>query len=104
MEDKYLLLALYVSIYVALAFFFSRLGKYKEIGTRRLFVISLLLTPLIGIAFLISSQHRKINMYTEQRFKCERCGYVFSEEHACCPFCEKEGHKEELKSVSMFMT
>ncbi|MCF8367640.1 MAG: hypothetical protein K9G76_01265 [Bacteroidales bacterium] len=104
METKDLVLIGIVVVYVLIAYLFSRLGKYREIGTRRLFILSLLLTPVIGIAFLASSQHRKLNLYTEERFKCEECGYVFSEEHDNCPFCEKEGKQSQLKPVSMFMT
>lgn len=90
--------------YVIIAFLFSLLGNLREIGRRRLFLISLFLTPLIGLAFLLSSQERKINAYTERSYKCERCGYIFAENYPCCPFCEKEGHHEELKPVLKFMT
>ncbi|MBL7105253.1 MAG: hypothetical protein ISS18_13065 [Bacteroidales bacterium] len=42
--------------------------------------------------------------YTERKFKCERCGYVFSEDYPNCPFCEKEGVNQELKPVDQIMT
>jgi len=104
METKYIVLITIILLYIVVAFLFSRLGIKRDIGMRKLFWISLLLTPVIGLAFLLSSQHRKLNLYTEERFKCEQCGYVFSEYHEHCPFCEKEGHKHKLKPVSMFMT
>lgn len=104
METKYYFLIGIVVGYIIIVYFFSRLGEYREIGSRRLFWISLFLTPILGLAFYISSQHRKMNMYTEERYKCDECGYVFSEKHDYCPFCEKEGKKHELKKIDMFMT
>jgi len=104
METREIALTGIVIVYIIIAYLFSRLGKHREIGTRRLFIISLLLTPVLGIAFLAMSQQRKLNLYTEERFKCEECGYVFSEAHDVCPFCEKEGKLSELKPVSMYMT
>ncbi len=104
MESKHYILLAMVVAYVALVYLFSRIGNRREIGSRRLFWISLFLTPVLGCAFYISSQHKKMVMYTEQRYKCEECGYVFSEEHEHCPFCAKEGRISELKPVNMFMT
>lgn len=104
MEEKHFLLLFIVVLYVVLVYFFSAIGKKREIGRWRLFWLSLFLTPLLGLAFFLNSQHQKINFYTEDRFKCESCGYVFSEYHDQCPFCEKEGKHCELTPVSMFMT
>lgn len=104
METKYILLISALITYVIVVFLFSLLGAKREIGKKRLFWVSLILTPVIGLAFLLSSQHRKLTLYTEERYKCNECGYVFSEYHEYCPFCEKEGHKHVLKPVSMYMT
>ena len=104
MEEKYLILTSLIILYIVIVFLFSRLGKTREIGPRRLFWISLFLTPVIGLAFFLSSGHRKIKPFTERKYKCERCGYVFSEELDCCPFCEKEGVHQELSPVKQFMT
>jgi hypothetical protein len=104
METKELVIVGIVVGYVAIVFLFSRLGDSREIGSKRLFWLSLFLTPFLGLAFYLSSQHRKMNMYTERRYKCDDCGYVFSEQHDYCPFCEKEGKKNELRNVDMFMT
>jgi hypothetical protein len=104
MEEKHLLLTGIILVYIAVVYLFSRIGNKREIGKRRLFWISLFLTPVLGFAFFISSQHKKLVMYTEKRYKCEDCGYVFTENRDCCPFCEKEGKNNPLKEVDMFMT
>lgn len=104
METKYIILITAVLTYLIVVYLFSLLGDKREIGRKRLFWVSLFMTPVIGLAFLLSSQHRKLTLYKEERFKCDECGYVFSEYHDHCPICEKEGHKHELKPVNMYMT
>jgi|WetSurMetagenome_2_1015567.scaffolds.fasta_scaffold138766_2 hypothetical protein len=104
MESKYVFLIVAIILYTVVVYLFSRLGKGREIGPRRLFWLSLFLTPIMGLAFYLSSQHRKIIPYNEPSYKCDRCGYVFSELQAECPFCEKEGHHEKLNLVSKIMT
>lgn len=99
-----LLVGLIVGGYILIVYFFSLFGNSREIGSRRLFIVSLLLTPIMGLAFLLSSQEKKMIPYTEKSYKCERCGYIFSESYPHCPFCLKEGHEVELKPVTKFMT
>ncbi|RLD60594.1 MAG: hypothetical protein DRJ05_04405 [Bacteroidetes bacterium] len=103
MDSTYLLTAI-IAAYIIICYFFSFLGKKREIGKRRLFWISIFLTPVIGLAIFLGSQDRKMNHYIEKKFKCERCGYVFTENFEHCPFCEKEGIKHGLKPVNQFMT
>jgi hypothetical protein len=104
MEEKHFLLLSFVFVYVVICYFFSIIGRKREIGRWRLFWLSIFFTPILGLGFFLTSQHPKIKFYHEDRFKCNECGYVFSEQHDCCPFCEKEGKHCELKPVSMFMT
>ncbi|MBN1339370.1 MAG: hypothetical protein JXA03_08605 [Bacteroidales bacterium] len=99
-----LIIGLIVAGYILITWLFSLLGNFREIGSRRLFIISLFLTPVMGLAFLLSSQERKIIPYTEKSYKCERCGYIFSESYPHCPFCLKEGFEVALKPVNKFMT
>ncbi len=104
MELKYLLLFIAFIVYVNIVYLFSKLGKTREIGTIRLFIISFLLTPVIGLAFLISSNKRKMFMYKELSYKCDRCGFVFSDFHDNCPFCEKDGLFLKLRETEKIMT
>ncbi len=104
MEEKHVILIVALVLYTLLVYLFSRLGKSKEIGLIRLFVISFFLTPIMGLAFYLSSTERKLNTYTEESYKCERCGYVFSEHYHNCPFCEKDDQKVKLVRVNKLMT
>ena len=101
---KHVFLGVVIILYTIVVYLFSRLGKNREIGPRRLFLISFFLTPVMGLAFYFSSQERKMYTYTEKNYKCEKCGYTFSEYYDFCPFCEKEGHRHKLKPVSKLMT
>lgn len=103
MDENYLLY-LIVASYILVVFLVSLLGSRREIGRRRLFWTSLILTPVLGLAFYFNSQDLKMHPYTEQHYKCEKCGYTFEEAYSHCPFCEKEGVKIELKPVTKFMT
>jgi L-cystine uptake protein TcyP (sodium:dicarboxylate symporter family) len=102
--DKTTFLTLIIVFYILVCYLFSLAGKKREIGKRRLFWLSLFLTPVIGLAIFLGSQELKMNSYIEKKYKCERCGYVFSDYHENCPFCEKEGIQHELKPVNQFMT
>ena len=102
--SKESLIIIIIIVYVLISYIISTFGERKEIGKRRLFIACLLFTPVIGLAFYFSSSHRKINTYIERNYKCERCGYVFSDNHDHCPFCEKEGYIEALSPVKKFMT
>jgi hypothetical protein len=104
MEEKHVLLGVILILYTIIVYWFSRFGKNREIGPRRLFLISFFLTPIMGLAFYFSSNERKLNPYTEQNYKCDNCGYTFAEEYDYCPFCEKEGRKHKLKPVNKLMT
>ena len=104
MEQKHVIVLIALVLYTLIVYLFSRLGKTREIGSRRLFILSFLLTPVMGLAFYLSSAERKLNTYTEESYKCERCGYVFSESYRHCPFCEKDEHKIKLVRVKKIMT
>jgi hypothetical protein len=104
MGSKYIFLSAAIFLYIIVVYLFSRLGKMREIGPRRLFWLSLFLTPIMGLAFFLSSQHRKLIPYTEPSYKCDRCGYIFSEQEPQCPFCAKEGFNEKLNPVTKIMT
>lgn len=104
MEQKHVIVIISLVLYTIVVYLFSRLGKTKEIGQNRLFVLSFFLTPIMGLAFYLSSSHKKLNTYTEASYKCEDCGYVFSEKHKNCPFCEKDKKMVKLVKVKKIMT
>jgi hypothetical protein len=104
MELKNIIVLVAIIIYLNLVYLFSKLGRTREIGTIRLFIISLFLTPVIGLAFFLGSNKRKMIIYKELSYKCDRCGFVFSDFHDNCPICEKEGQLIKLRETHKIMT
>ncbi len=102
--NEYWIVSGIVVVYVLAAYYLSRLAESKEIGVKKLFILSLLLTPVIGVALYISSPHRKIFKYKEEFYKCKTCGYTFSEDHGDCPFCKKDGIDSKLVPTQKLMT
>lgn len=91
-----------IIVYVSLTIWLTSEGKKRNIGWVRSFIISALLTPLIG--FIVVYNSSKKIAYHETHFKCKRCGFEFTEYIEHCPHCEKEGHKVKLKNVTKVMT
>ncbi len=104
METKYIFLIIAFILYTLAVYLFSRLGKSREIGMFKLFLISFFLTPILGLAFYLSSSERKINFYKQASYQCDNCGYVFMDAHKYCPNCAKEGIQIKLRPVSKIMT
>ncbi len=104
METKYIILIIAIVLYTLAVYLFSKLGKSREIGSFKLFLLSFFLTPVLGLAFYLSSTERKINLYKQESYQCDNCGYVFMDSHKYCPNCEKEGLKIQLRSVSKIMS
>ncbi|MCD4745189.1 MAG: hypothetical protein K8R58_02695 [Bacteroidales bacterium] len=77
-------------------------GRIKKIGSLKIFIISILFTPFIGLICLLTSPE-KIT-YDVTQYKCEKCGYFFTEKHIYCPNCEKEGVKVLLTESINVMT
>jgi hypothetical protein len=84
------LIILYIVLAVGVAF----LGQNRKIGLAQSFVLSIFLTPIIGLAFVAHSD-KKIT-YFEYQYHCPRCGYNFTEELELCPYCSKNGKEVKL--------
>ncbi|MBP7496530.1 MAG: hypothetical protein KA792_02565 [Bacteroidales bacterium] len=84
--------------YLVFSIFLAYLARNKEIGSTKIFLISITLTPLIGLVFLIVSPF--INPYQEldkklNEYECKKCGWKFSYKFENCPNCNAP-YKEPL--------
>lgn len=91
-----------IILYVVLAIGVAYLGQNRKIGFVQSFVLSLFLTPIIGIA-LVAHSDKKIT-YFEFQYHCPRCGYNFTEEIEFCPYCSKNGHQIVLQKEEVTTT
>lgn len=78
------------------------LGQHKQIGIRKALLISVFFTPFIG-ALVVYHSPRKIT-YSMSFYRCNRCGFEFTEPQEYCPICLKDGEKIHLKRIVKQMT
>ncbi len=77
-----------VSIYLVMTFFLTFIGIEKQNEGLKIFIISMLLTPLAGILFMLT---RKKNYVRIRYYHCEACDYIFPIKIHRCPICEEKG-------------
>jgi hypothetical protein len=82
-----------VSIYLIITFFLTFIGIERQNEGLKIFIISLLLTPVAGLFYMITKKknYKRINYYY-----CDRCEYIFPVKMKTCPCCEEEGEKVRL--------
>ena len=95
-----IMIALYIVSYFVITVVLTLVGIEKQNQGIRFFFISLLLTPLVGILYLLS---QKNNVSKVRRYYCHECDYIFPEKMRNCPICEEKGIKVRLtKYVSPY--
>jgi hypothetical protein len=82
---------LFSVVYLLACFWVAATAKHRKVGSQRAFHIAVLLTPLVAF-IVVKSSAKKLETHL-QFFRCKRCGYEYSEKHATCPACAKEGLK-----------
>lgn len=88
------MLIIAIALYLVITFFLTVIGVERQNEGVKIFIISLLLTPIVGLYYLISKKrnYSKMNYY-----HCEHCDYVFPLKMKNCPICEENGYKIKLK-------
>lgn len=81
------------TLYVTLTIVLTLFGIERQNQGLRVFFISLLLTPLVGIVYMLFTRknHSKMHFYY-----CHECEYIFPEKIKNCPICEEIGIKSRL--------
>lgn len=82
-------LALYFFLVATLTYF----AKEKKIGSFKIFVISLLLTPIVGVLVYFFSE--PIIQY-KTTFQCPVCHFEFDQQGTFCTMCEHKGRQVKL--------
>ena len=85
--------------YLVLLLTVAKVGTYKTCGGMRAFLISLFLTPVIGIIFVFLSPGKSTLKIVH--YRCNNCGLEYTTKHKHCPSCIKEGEKYRLERISM---
>lgn len=87
------------AIYIFLVITIAKLGTYKTCGGFRAFMVSMFLTPIIGIIYVALSPIKSVLKIVH--FRCHHCGLEYTTNHKYCPSCLKEGEKHHLQRISM---
>jgi hypothetical protein len=90
---------LVVVAYILLSLVLSRLGSQRSCGSRKAFLVSLFLTPAVGLIY-VSFSHPKSVLKTVH-YRCNHCGLEYTSSYRYCRICAKEGHKHRLHRISM---
>jgi energy-coupling factor transporter transmembrane protein EcfT len=96
--DIYLLIVAYIGV----AIFIAWLSFKKGLNWFKLLIFGVLFTPFVSA--IIYSNSNPVRVYREKRYKCSRCNYYFTENHANCPHCISDGHEINLKTTWVDMT
>ena len=81
------------TLYVTLTIILTLFGLERQNQGLRVFLISLLLTPLVGIGYMLFTKRNHSKMYF---YYCSECDYIFPTKMRNCPMCEEKGIKSKL--------
>jgi len=82
-----------ISLYLIISFLLTLFSLQKENEGLKIFLISLLLTPVTGLIYIIfkKKSYKKVHFYY-----CPECDYVFPVKMKYCPICEEHGKRVKL--------
>lgn len=86
-------------VYVFLAISVARLGAYRACGGLKAFIVSVFLTPVIGLIYVFSFTGKNVLKITH--YRCPSCNLEYTRKYKYCPSCAKEGRKVHLERISM---
>lgn len=87
-------------IYVVIAWGIAKLGEKRNIGFWGAFLLSFLLSPLIGLIFTLLSDEVAL---TTRKYRCKFCDFTSTVNSDFCPACGKDDtgkDKDDYKQIS----
>lgn len=88
------MLIIVIAIYLLITFTLTVLGIEKQTEGLKIFLISLFLTPLIGLIYLYSRKNKSSRI---SYYHCHECDYIYPVKMRYCPICLEKGIKVRLK-------
>jgi hypothetical protein len=86
-------------IYLFIVISVAKLGSVRTCGGIKAFIVSLILTPVIGLIYVLSSSPK--NTLKIVHYRCTSCGLEYTSNHRYCPSCVKDGKSVHLEKKSM---
>ncbi len=87
------MLILLISVYLIVTFALTVMGIEKQAEVIKIFLISLLLTPIIGFVYLYGKKNRASQI---RYYHCHDCDYIYPVKMKHCPICLENGVKVRL--------
>jgi len=87
-------------LYILLTIILTLFGLERQNQGLRIFLISLLLTPLVGFAYVLFAKRNRARIHF---YYCKECDYIFPIRLRHCPICEEKGITSKMvKYVSPY--
>ncbi len=82
-----------VAIYLIITFILTAIGFDKNSEGLKIFLISILLTPIVGFFYMLKERRKVSNI---KYYYCPECDYIFPVKMTHCPICEEQHKKVRL--------
>jgi len=82
-----------IAIYLVITFILTAIGFDKNSEGLKIFLISLLLTPVVGFFYMLKERRKVSNI---KYYYCSECDYIFPVKMTHCPICEEQHKKIRL--------
>ncbi|MAZ93683.1 MAG: hypothetical protein CMF58_04635 [Lentimicrobiaceae bacterium] len=83
-----------IAAYLIFAFILTLLGIDRQSEWIKIFFISVLLTPVLGLVYLYTKRNKVSHV---KYYHCHNCDYIYPIKMRDCPICMEEGVKVKLK-------
>lgn len=82
-----------IAIYLIITFLLTAIGIEKQSEGLKIFLISILLTPITGLIYMLKENRKasRINYCY-----CPECDYIFPVKMSHCPICAEQNKKIKL--------
>ena len=87
------MLVLAIGVYLIITFLLTVIGIERQSEGLKIFLMSLLLTPLYGLYLLIRNRYKAVNIHY---YYCPECDYIYPVKLKHCPICQEKGKKVKL--------
>lgn len=90
----------FIAVYLIITFLLTAFGFEKQNERIKIFIISILLTPIAGFIYMMRDKTRvsKISYYY-----CHECDYIFPVKMSHCPICAEQHKKYDLQNMLVQM-
>ncbi len=82
-----------IGIYIIITFLLTVIGIERHSEGFKIFMLSLILTPVYGLFLLIKGRHKAVKIHY---YYCEECRYIYPVKLKYCPVCQEKNIKVKL--------